>query len=83
MVSYGQIELILLCFYCLSITTNVKWNNREELYEMCKVFASSMHFKKYSLLKFIFFQCLFITKKNHGTFRNPKCDECGRFQSAL
>lgn len=28
--AYGQIELILLCFYCLSIISNVKWNNGEE-----------------------------------------------------
>lgn len=28
--AYGQIEAILLCFYCSSINTNVKWNNGEE-----------------------------------------------------
>lgn len=54
--AYGQIEAILLCFYCSSINTNVKWNNGEEEYEMCGIFASLMHFKK-----IIFFQCSFIT----------------------
>lgn len=33
-------------FYCLSITTNVKWNDGDENYEMCETYVFLTHSEK-------------------------------------